>query len=177
MEIGKALSRQLFCDVVEEYLRIAVSYVVLSVLWRNTYARAFGAGGGADCIDDFHQEPAAIRDAAAVAVRAFVGLVAQKLIDQIAVGGVHLHPVEPGHQGVSRRLSIFLGDGGNLGRFEGARCWDRLKTLCRESLSLGPDGRGRDGRCAAWLERRVGNAPNVPKLEHYVAPGNMDRLG
>jgi hypothetical protein len=62
MEIGKALSRQLFCDVVEKYLRIAVSYVVLSVLRRNTYARAFGAGGGADCIDDFPQEPAAIRD-------------------------------------------------------------------------------------------------------------------
>src|SRR5262249_32417422 len=54
MKIAKALFRQLFCDVVEQGLRIAVGYIVLGVLRRNSYARAFGAGGGADCIDDFH---------------------------------------------------------------------------------------------------------------------------
>jgi hypothetical protein len=62
----------------------------------------FGANRGADRVDDFHQEPTAILDATAVAVRASVGLVAQKLIDQIAVGGVDLHAIEPGRQGVSR---------------------------------------------------------------------------
>ena len=73
---------------------------------------------------DFHQEPTAILDATAVAVRAFVGLVTQKLIDQIAVGGMHLHAIEPSRQGVSRRLSKLLNDGGNLGRFECTWCSD-----------------------------------------------------
>jgi hypothetical protein len=95
MKIGQALTGQPFCDVVEQGLRVAVCYIVLRVLRRNAHSSAFGADGGTDGIDDFHQEPTAILDVTAVAVRAFIGLVAQKLIDQIAVGGMHLHAVEP----------------------------------------------------------------------------------
>ena len=134
------------------------------------------ADRSADGVDNLYQEPTAILDAAAVAVRAFVGLIAQELIDQIAVGGVDLHAVKPGRHGVSRRLSILLDDAGNFGCFERARRGGRLKAFCREGLSLGPYGGGRDRRAAARLEGRVRDPPNVPELEHDAPPGDVDRF-
>jgi len=46
VEIGEALSRELFGNVIELGLWIAVGYVVLSVLRRDTHARAFCAHCG-----------------------------------------------------------------------------------------------------------------------------------
>ena len=81
--------------MVEQALRIAVGDIVLAVLRRDANARARRADGGSDRVDHFEQEARAVLDAAAVSVGALVGAVAQELIDQIAIGAVHLDAVEP----------------------------------------------------------------------------------
>ena len=96
---GEAFSRQLFGNVVEQGLQIALGDVVLRVLRRDAHASAFRGDGGGDGIDDLHQEPTAVLDAAAVAIRAFVGPVAQELIDQIRLAPTAASSVEPSFTG------------------------------------------------------------------------------
>ena len=79
---------------------------------------------------------AAVLDAAAIAVGALVGAVAQELIDQIAVGAMHLDAVEPGGQRVARALRILRDDAGDLGGFERAGRRDRLEAVRREGLPV-----------------------------------------
>ena len=131
----------------------------------------------ADGIDHLHQETRAVLDAAAVAIGAFVGPVSQKLIDQVAVGGMHLDPVEPGGERITRALRILLDDRGHLFRCERARRRDRLEALLRERLRIRLDGRGGDRQRAGWLEGRVRDAADMPKLQHDGAPGDVYRLG
>jgi hypothetical protein len=99
------------------------------------------------------------------------------LIDQITVDGVHLHAVEPSLKSVSRRLGVFFDNSGDLGRFQRARRRDRLETLSREGLSLRPDGGRRNRQRSARLEGRMGDAPDVPKLKHDMAAGDMNCFG
>ena len=89
---------------------------------------------------------AAVLDAAAVAVGALVGAILQELIDQIAVGAVHLDAVEPGGQRIARALRILRDDRGYLASFERARRRDRLEAFCREGLPLGLMAEGATGR-------------------------------
>ena len=49
-----------------------------------------------------------------VAVGPLVGAILQELIDQIAVGAVHLDAVEPGGQRIARALRILRDDRGYL---------------------------------------------------------------
>ena len=51
---------------------------------------------GADGVNDFERQPGAVFEAAAVVVGALVGERREKLVEQVAVGGVDLDEVEAG---------------------------------------------------------------------------------
>ena len=74
---------------------------------------------------------------------------------QIAVGGVHLQAVEPGGEGVPRRSGVLLDD-------DGISAVLNVRGVgIGAGLSIGPDVRGRNGRCATRLERRMRDAPEL----------------
>src|SRR3546814_2275790 len=76
---------------------------------------------GGDSFDDLEQQAKAVLGAAAVAIGAEIGAVAQELVDQIAVRGVELDTVEPGGKRVSRRPRVIVEQAGDFGDVERAR--------------------------------------------------------
>ena len=64
--------------------------------WRQAYAGTAAANGIRDGARDFQQQPGAVFNAAAVIVFALVGVAAQKLVEQVAVGAVDFYAIETG---------------------------------------------------------------------------------
>ena len=163
--------------MVEQALRIAVGNIVLAVLRRDANPGALRSNFGSDRIDHLEQEARAILDAAAVSVGALVGAVAQELIDQIAVGAMHLDAIEPCVHRVPRRMRILGDNGGDLGELECARFRNRLEALCRERLSLGLERRRSDRQRASRLEGLMRYASDMPELQHHPSAAGMHRPG
>ena len=65
---------------------------------------------------DLHQEPGAIVNPTAIFIRAAIGQGGKKLVDQVAVGTMQLHPVEPPSLGPAGGLSERGRNLLNLGR-------------------------------------------------------------
>ncbi len=87
---------------------------------REMHADAPGAPDADDGVSDLEQQPRAIFDFSAIAIRALVRGVLQELIEQIAVGAVNLDPVEASEPRVFRSLAKGLDDRRNLPDGEGA---------------------------------------------------------
>ncbi|MNF89463.1 hypothetical protein D3C84_719910 [compost metagenome] len=110
MQISDAHGIEPIDDVVELRLRFAAG---------NTIGRRDGryADAGASGTYFFHysrghfqQQARAIFNRAAVGVGADIGAVLDELIEQIAVGTVDLHAIEPRRDGVGRRLAKIVDD-------------------------------------------------------------------
>src|SRR5215510_4760869 len=177
MEIGETSTGQCSGDPVKQALRIAVSDVVLAVLRRDAQTRTHGANGSSHRVDDLEQEPHTVLDAASISVGALVGAVAQELIDQIAVRAMYLDTVEAGRKRVPRSLRMLRDDAGDLGCLKRAWRGDLLEAVCREGLCVRPNGGRRDRQGAAGLEGGMGDAPDMPELEHHAAATGMDCTG
>jgi len=78
--------------------------------------------GGADCVDDLEEKACAVLEAASVRVGALIGEGREKLVEQIAVGGVDFNEVETGSEGAFRGTAEGLDDGIDAGLIE--RLWD-----------------------------------------------------
>ena len=177
MQISETFTRQRRGDLVEQALRIAVSNIVLPVLRRDTQAGALGTNCSGHRVDDLEQKPHTVLDAASISVRALVGAVAQKLIDQIAVRAMYLDTVEAGGKRVPRSLRKLRDDAGDLGCLK--RTWrgDLLEAVCREGFCVRPNGGRRDRQGTAGLEGRMGDAPDMPELRYHAAATGLDRAG
>ena len=64
------------------------------------------------CLEDFEKKAGAIFDRTAIRVRASIGIILKKLIDQVAVSTVHLDAVEAGFHGQLRSPSVFTDEPG-----------------------------------------------------------------
>src|SRR6516225_7576148 len=177
MKISETFTRQCRGDVVEQALRIAVSDVVLAILRRDAHAGALGTNRSGRRVDDLEQEPHTVLDAASISVRALVGTVAQELIDQISVRAMHLDTVEAGRKRVPRSLRILRDDAGDLGCLKRAWRGDLLEAVCREGFCVRPNGGRRDRQGTAGLEGGMGDAPDMPELEHHAAATGIDCTG
>src|SRR5215472_6804201 len=105
---------------------------------------------------------------AAWSVRALVGTVAQELIDQISVRAMYLDTLEAGRKRVPRSLRILRDDAGDLGCLKRAWRGDLLEAVSREGFCVRPNGRRRDRQGTAGLEGGMGDAPDMPELEHHA---------
>ena len=98
----------------------------------------------------------------------------QKLVDEIAVGGVNLHAVEAGSASPGRGAGIVGHHARDLGGIKSPRCLVRLLSLWRVDAIAGDrDGRRRYGQ-AASLEARMGSPSHVPQLEEDPSATGMD---
>jgi len=129
-----------------------------------------------DGVGDFEHEPGAVFDRAAVVVRAVVGAVLEKLIEQVAIGAVDFHAVKAGALRILRPLAVGFHDGGEFARFQSPRGDKRALGPEQADVSPGGDGAGGDRQRSAEVAR-VGNAAHVPELEENPAPGGVDGLG
>src|SRR5437588_134055 len=77
-----------------------------------------------------------------------VGCRLQELLDEIAVGAVHLDAVEAGCKRVLRRLSIGINKAGYL------RCLERARRLVRHRLAVGRPGFQIGDRHRRWRDRQ-----------------------
>ena len=75
--------------------------------------------GDAQQADDLAQESEPVLDAAAILVGALVDPVAQDLVDQVAAGGVDLHPFNTGGDGIQGSLAILHYHAGAFLQLEG----------------------------------------------------------
>src|SRR3546814_12633874 len=103
----------------EHRFGVAILHALRIAIGGEAHRGAIRAGDGGDSFDDLEQQAKAVLGAAAVAIGAEIGAVAQELVDQIAVRGVELDTVEPGGKRVSRRPAVLVeqaGDFGDVGR-------------------------------------------------------------
>ena len=73
-------------------------------------------------------------DAAAIFIRAAVGGISQKLLRQIAIGGMQLHAVKSGGHGILGRLGVVGNDLANFRQRQFARRFIFLHALRGEML-------------------------------------------
>ena len=162
----------------ERLRRIAVGNVVEGEIGRRqVHAGALAAPYARDRLHDFDEKARAVLGAAAVGVAAAVGLVAQKLIEQITVGGVHFDAVEARRLGVRGALPVLRDDAGNLRGLQRARRDVGLHAFERPRLTGRRDRGRRHRQCAAGLQRGMRDAPDMPELQKNPPARRMHRVG
>ena len=161
----------------EQRTRIAVRDVVGGAYGREPDSSSLSACLSCHRPHDLIQKTGTVLNAAAVTVRALVGLVAQKLVDEISVGRMDLDAVKPCSKRIRRGPPIILDNARQLLRLQRSRSDERLKSRFRERLSFRPNCGRSHWHDAPWLQRRVGDPPNVPKLHEGSALRIVDRLG
>src|ERR1700677_152898 len=97
---------------------MAISHVIKQSERRKADAHPSTAPDTHDYLRHFHQQAGPVLDAPAVFISAKVCLIAKELIDQITVGAVDFHAVEPGLPCIFGCLFIIIYDGTNLLSFQ-----------------------------------------------------------
>ena len=85
-------------------------------------------------------------------ISAAVRAVAEKLVDEIAIGRVNLDTIETSFLRAPRPSSELLYHAFDFPGLEGSRCREGLKPLGGKRLTIGSDGRRGDGQRAVGLE-------------------------
>jgi hypothetical protein len=112
---------------------------------------------------------------AAIFVGAKIAVVAQELVDQIAVGGMDLNAVEPGLHGVACRMPVLVKQRGNFVQAQRARLRIWLPAVVGVSLA-GRGRRGRRNRRLAAEVARMHQPAHVPKLAKNAPTSRVHRL-
>lgn len=112
VQIGEIERFEQFDHPAEGRFRVGIAQVVEGLQGREPYTDPMTTSHRAHGILNLQQEAGAVVYAAAVGVGTVVAAVAQELVEQIAVGGVHFHPVEARRQGVLGSEAILLDDAG-----------------------------------------------------------------
>ena len=116
-----------------------------------------------DRIGNFKQKAGAVFNGATISIAAGVGFVLQKLVDQIAIGGMNFHAIKTGTLGVFRTFGIGGDNAGYFRSFEGAWC-DVIFLRAQQRDMSGRLNRARRDRQFTIQVDRVGYAPDVPEL-------------
>ena len=139
-----------------------------------TRSAPIAVGGGLGDLDD-EADPA--RDVGPVAVGAVVGVLAQELVQQVAVGGVQLDAVGAGGDRAAGGVDVLVADGGELVGLQRARRHVVLHAVGREDLAVVLDRRRGDRLLAVGVDR-VRDAAAVHELdEEPGVAGGVDGVG
>src|SRR5262245_40492878 len=100
----------------------------------------------------------------------------QELIEQVPVGGVDLHAIEPSQKSVVGCNAKLFDDVRNLLQRKAPRRDEWRRPLVGWRLSVGSNRRRCDGEGLSRLQRRVGYAASVKELEKEPAPEAVHRV-
>ena len=164
--------------MVEQRLGIAVlARVVDRRDRRQAQPGAVGADRLGDGLHHLEQQPRAVLDRATVGVGAVVDAVAQELVQQVAVGAMHLDRIEArGHRRMGR-VDVGLHDAGQFFGRQRPRRGHVDEAVLGEGLALGLTVGRRLRLGTGGLEVRMGDAADVPQLHGDLAAGFMHRVG
>ncbi len=140
------------------------------------HAYAVGTPDGNRGIGDGQHQPGAVFNRAAVFIRAVVGAVLEKLIEQLAVRAVDLHAIETSALRVFRAAAVGFDDAGDFFRLQRSRPDERPLRPHEANVSGCRDGARRD-RQLAIQKNWIGDAADVRELENDATTTFMDRLG
>ena len=107
--------------MVKQRLRIGIHHVIGRCHRRQADAGAATANGTRHGLHHFQQQAGSVFNAAAIGVGALVAAGLQKLVQQIAVGGVYFDAVKPGFDGGQRSAAVVVHDAGQLVQRQRAR--------------------------------------------------------
>src|SRR5690242_13939853 len=105
-----------------------------------------------DRFHDFDEKADAVLRRAAITIRPPIAAIAQKLVDQIAIGAVQFDAVEPGIPRIVRRLPVVLDNAGDFLRLERARRDEWFQPLSRHRLTRRSNCRWRHRQRAVRLQ-------------------------
>ena len=108
MQIGQSKGSESSGDIGEGHLGPAVTHTAKAVARTDANSDALGSPHRYHRFDDFAKKAGAIFDGPAICVRAYIGIVLEKLINQVTVGGVDLDAVEAGLLGSLCCPSVLL---------------------------------------------------------------------
>src|ERR1700733_1916969 len=150
VEVGQAALAELLGYVTEGFLRVVIRDVIEETQGRNAHADALRPPDLAHLVYYFEQESAAVLDRTTILVGASIGSGIEKLVEQVAIGGVYFDTVEAGRQGISSSADILADDVRDLCGVQSTRGYegDQLSltlVVLNERFSLRLDGRGCDG--------------------------------
>ncbi len=177
VQVGQPKSVERLHDVAESRIGVGVGHGVEGVGRRQADPDPVPAPDFHNRLGHFEQQTRAVGDWAAIDVVAPIAAVAQELVEQIAVGAMHLDTVEAGAQGVACGGAVLVDDVGDFAERQRARRHEIARAVEGVRMALRPNRRGRDRQGAAGLQARVRDAPDVPKLQKDPAIAGMDRLG
>ena len=164
---------------------IAVGHAIEAVQRRDSNAHPIGIPDGRNSFENLQQKPGTVFDRTAIRARAFIGAVAKKLVDQVAIGGVDFNAIKAGEFSVFGGLFETGHYCGYLIIAEFARNVVGLLAIRRVHLIVRDCQRaGRHWLCAS-IEERGTRAAAVPELEkdfpalgmhgicHFAPTGNL----
>src|ERR1700730_11324989 len=182
VQIGEATVAERFGDGTEGRFRLIVAHVVEGAERRQSHADAVLTPNIAHRLDHFYEQSHPVLDRTAISVGAPIGARIDELVEQITIGSVDLHAVESGRQRISRPTRVLPDDVGHLLDLQGSRRYEGNQLslailILDERLAARLDGRGCDRKHAVGLQRRMGDASDMPELQEYQAAGLVHGVG
>ena len=135
--------------------------------WTDAEGRPFRTNGLHDRADYLEREAHTIVHRSPIFIGPFVRHRLQKLVQEVAVSPVYLHPIEAGFNSIARCLGVQLNVFFNL----------RNRKFAWNIVVRGDGTRCNEIKATFLLEDgRIGSAPKSPKLEEYVRAVGVDRI-
>ena len=148
---------------------------------RDADADPVGGPRADDGVGDLEHQPGAVLQRPSVGVGALVGVRGEELVQEVAVGAVDLHQVEPGVAGVAGRAAVVLQQPRHLLEPQrprgGAGHAGRPAVLAAHGGPVAVGHGARRHRQLAVEERLVRDAADVPELCGHQPARGVDGVG
>ena len=181
VHIGQAQRRQLPRHMLEQRLGQIVAGVVGGGHGRKADAGSAAANLTHHGLHDFLQKAGAVFNRAAIDIAALVAARAQKLVDQVTVGRMHLHAIKTRSHGVGGGPAVVFHNAGQLGGIEcaGRRHVHKLSLAIdqQHGFAFCRDSRRGHRRLPIGLQAGVRDAAHMPQLHDDLPAFGVDRVG
>ncbi|CAB5046872.1 unannotated protein [freshwater metagenome] len=150
------------------------SHVIEGSIRRDSNSYFFSADRRHYCLHCFDHETSAVPWRPTVCVRTLIGIIGQKLIEQVTTGRVQFHTVASSSYSALRCINKGVTRRNKIVRSHGPRFLERLCTCTREDFS---SRRYRTG--CNWLRADhvdMANPPSMHQLHEDVSASTMDRI-
>ena len=144
--------------------------------WRQVHPDTIVSPNRNHGIRNFQHETGAVLDRTPVNIHPMIGLVLEKLIEQIAVCPMNFNAVKTGQLRVLRALAVCRDYAWNLFQPQRSRRDERFQRADQTDMPRGRDG-ARGHRQRAIQENRVRDSSHMPELHQNPPARPVNRFG